>query len=260
MSRHTSARVGYLDHVAASGPGREYKGRVAAALGLVPGMAVLDVGCGPGADLAGLVAEVGPTGAVLAVDADPAMVAVARRRFPGADVRLGDAHALPVADATIDRTLTDRVLQHVADPAGAVAELRRVLRPGGVAVIADNDWDTLVIDDPDLDTSRAYTRYVRRDVVRNAAVGRQAARLCAAAGFAVRDVAAVPVVFRDAAAAERILRITEVTGRAVLAGAMDREAARAWLGRLTGGGPFLACATVFVTTATVPVPTRRPER
>ncbi|GIG56217.1 hypothetical protein Lfu02_05890 [Longispora fulva] len=253
MTRDTPAQVAYLDQVAASGPGREYKGRVAAALGLVPGMAVVDVGCGPGADLGGLAAAVGPAGSVLGVDADPAMVAVARHRFPGPGVRvrLGDAHALPVPDAGVDRAVVDRVLQHVADPAGVVAELRRVLRPGGVAVLADNDWDTLVIDDPDVDTSRAYARYVRREVVRNATVGRQVPRLCAAAGFVVRDVEAVTIVFRDVAVAERILRITEVTWGAIRAGVMDERAALAWLGRLTGG-PFLASATVFVTTAVVP--------
>ncbi|MGY0232271.1 methyltransferase domain-containing protein [Longispora urticae] len=247
----TSSSIAYLDHVAASGPGRDYKRRALAALDLVPGNTVLDLGCGPGTDLADLVAGVGPTGGVFGVDADPGMLATARLRVPAATLHLGDAHALPLADASVDRARADRVLQHVADPARAVAELRRVLRPGGRAVLADNDWDTLVVDDPDVETSRAYTRYVSHERVRNATVGRQLARLCAAAGFVVVDVEAVTVVFRDVAVAERILRISDVTGWAVRDGAMDADRARAWLDRVTAG-PFLASSTVFVTTATVP--------
>ena len=156
----------------------------------------------------------------------------------------GDAHALPFDDAGFDRARADRVLQHLADPARALAELRRVVRPGGLVALAEPDWDTLVIDDPDTAVSRAYTRYITTDVVRNAAIGRQLGRLLHEAGFEVTSVEATAVLFRDYASAETILRMPSVAERALRAGALDEPAARAWLARLTDG-PFLAAVTFF---------------
>ena len=59
-------------------------------------------------------------------------------------------------DAAFDGCRIDRVLQHIADPAAAIGEMVRVLRPGGVLVAFDNDWETLTVDSAD----RALTRSV----------------------------------------------------------------------------------------------------
>ncbi|MEK8145397.1 methyltransferase domain-containing protein [Streptomyces sp. M10(2022)] len=145
-------------------------------LGIRPGQTALDLGCGPGTDLASLAQAVAETGTVIGIDHDPATVDVARERTadtPTVTVRLGDIHDLPLPDRTADRARTDRVLQHVADPAGALREFHRVLRPGGRLVMGEPDWDTLTIDHPDSDLSRAYTRYVTDKAVRNARIGRQ---------------------------------------------------------------------------------------
>jgi ubiquinone/menaquinone biosynthesis C-methylase UbiE len=58
--------------------------------------------------------------------------ALGLRDRPNVELHVGDAHDLPLADASVDRAKVDRVLQHVEDPASAIAEVRRVLRPGGV--------------------------------------------------------------------------------------------------------------------------------
>jgi ubiquinone/menaquinone biosynthesis C-methylase UbiE len=171
------------------------------------------------------------------------MAAEARLRVAersGVEVRVGDAHALPLPDGSIDRARADRVLQHLAQPAQAVAELRRVVRPNGLVTLAEPDWDTLVVDDRDVETSRAYTRFIVEHVVRNAAIGRQLARLLVEAGFQVRRVEATPVIFREFEAAETVLRLRSVCERAWRAGAFTEEAGRAWLGRMERG-PFLAC-------------------
>src|SRR4051812_25976307 len=152
--------VAYLGEVARSRQGRDYKGVVLESLELGPGLVVLDVGCGPGTDLAAMAGLVAPDGVVIGVDHDERMVREAAQRtadLPGVEVRPGDAHALPLADASVDRARTARVLQHVADPAAAVTDIARVLRPGGVVAFAEPDWGTLVVDAGD-DIDRSVSR------------------------------------------------------------------------------------------------------
>ncbi|WP_460334576.1 methyltransferase domain-containing protein [Actinoallomurus acanthiterrae] len=255
----TPDSVAYLDRLAATDLGRDYKGQMLALLDARPGQTVLDLGCGPGTDLGALAGAVGGDdgggdGRVIGVDRDPRMAARAHGRTASdarVRVMLGDAHALPLPNGGLDRARTDRVLQHVADPAAALAELRRVLRPGGRLVMGEPDWDTLAIDHPDVATARAYTRHVAERVVRNSVVGRQLARLAAEAGFAVPAVVPVTPVFRDLAAADKIFGIERNTRRAVEAGYLTADAAREWLDRLAAG-PFLATATLHIVVADAP--------
>jgi arsenite methyltransferase len=104
------------------------------------GDAILDVGCGPGFYVADLL-DHGAT--VTGVDSSPAMLAIARQRAPGACLLEGTATRLPVADATFDRALSVQVFEYVAAVDGGLAELRRVLRPGGRLLIWDIDWSTV---------------------------------------------------------------------------------------------------------------------
>ncbi|MCP2334983.1 methyltransferase domain-containing protein [Actinomadura rupiterrae] len=236
--------VPYLDGVAASVPGRTYKQRAVDLLDLGPGMDAVDLGCGPGTDLAALADAVGADGTVVGIDRDDAMLATARDRTAGrpwVTLRHGDLHELPLDDAGADRAHTDRVLQHVADPARALAEIRRVLRPGGRVVLAEPDWDALLVDTPDPAAGRGLARFVTTEVVRNATIGRSLARLCAEAGLDVVTVEAHAAVFRDVETAERILGVRRNFARAVRAGYVDAEPDLS--------GPFLASALIFLTVA-----------
>jgi ubiquinone/menaquinone biosynthesis C-methylase UbiE len=143
---------------------------------------------------------------------------------------------------------TERVLQHVADPGAVLAEAWRVLRPGGRAVFAEPDWDTLIVDYPDLSVPRAYTRFVTGKVIRNAAIGRQLPRRAEGAGFTVRKVTPVTAVMRDVAKADRFLGFQRVTDRAVADGYLTAESARQWLHHLTTQ-PFFASVTLYILTA-----------
>jgi SAM-dependent methyltransferase len=112
---------------------------VLAALDLQPGERVLELGCGTGALAARLADAVGPDGAVLASDVAAGMVDVARRTLaPHAqvEVRQLDASATGLADESFDAVVFVMGLMFLEQPAEAVAEIRRVLRPGGRAVVA----------------------------------------------------------------------------------------------------------------------------
>ena len=89
--------------------------RLADFAGLGAGQRVLDVGCGPGALTAELVARVGAA-SVSAVDPSEPFVTAARERFPGVDVRVASAEELPFPDGAFDRTLAQLVVHFMADP------------------------------------------------------------------------------------------------------------------------------------------------
>jgi SAM-dependent methyltransferase len=103
-----------------------------AALAPLAGLAVLDVGCGTG--LAMRLAA-GKGARVSGLDAAAPMLEIARERLPDADLRVGDLQDLPFADATFDVVTAFNAVQYAADPAAAVTELARVVRPGGRVAI-----------------------------------------------------------------------------------------------------------------------------
>lgn len=113
------------------------------ALDLAGDEAVADVGCGNGLYLAEL-GRRGHRGGQVGVDASPGMLATARAQSPTAGFAVGDAATLPLRTGAVDVTLAMHMLYHLPDPAAAVAELRRVTKPGGVVVIGLNDADHLL--------------------------------------------------------------------------------------------------------------------
>ncbi|MFI8966127.1 class I SAM-dependent methyltransferase [Streptomyces sp. NPDC053493] len=102
-------------------------------LGLRPGDAVLDAGCGTGRALPPLRAAVGPTGTVLGVDLTPEMLAqvVKEGRDQDGTPVLADVARLPLRDGALDAVFGAGLVSHLADPARDLAELARVVRPGG---------------------------------------------------------------------------------------------------------------------------------
>lgn len=114
-------------------------------LALRPGERVLDIGVGPGYLALEMANAVGPQGRVCGIDTSEAMLELARRRCAGpggVELRLGDASDLPFADGGFDVAAAIQVYLYVADVDAALAELYRVLRPGGRAVVMDTDWGT----------------------------------------------------------------------------------------------------------------------
>ncbi|MCU1431213.1 MAG: SAM-dependent methyltransferase [Actinotalea sp.] len=115
------------------------------ATGVRTGSRVLDVGCGSGELLADLL---GAGATASGVDPAPRMVCLARTTAPGADVRLGPAERLPWPDAVFDVATAVNALQLADDTVDALAEVARVMVPGGLVAIAN--WAEGTLNDLDL--------------------------------------------------------------------------------------------------------------
>jgi arsenite methyltransferase len=122
-------------------------------LGLSPGERVIDIGCGPGFLTLPMAEAVGEEGRVLGIDVSEPAIALARRRCtqPWVELRLGDAQDLQVADDSFDVATCAQVLEYVPNADRAMAEIRRVLRPGGRGVIIATDWGTGIWHSDDLE-------------------------------------------------------------------------------------------------------------
>lgn len=103
------------------------------------GTSVLEIGIGTG----GLLTELAErSSTVIGVDHSPAMLEEARRRLTGAgsgdiELRLGEMTHLPLSDGSVGCVVANMVLHHAADPSAVLAEIRRVLVPGGLLILAD---------------------------------------------------------------------------------------------------------------------------
>jgi ubiquinone/menaquinone biosynthesis C-methylase UbiE len=113
---------------------------------LRPGMHLLDAGCGPGSVTLGLAEAVAP-GRVVGIDkqgvlVERAQVLAAARGITTARFEVADVYELPFADHSFDAAFVNGVLMHLREPLRALKQLRRVLRPGGIAGVRDPDWGT----------------------------------------------------------------------------------------------------------------------
>lgn len=119
-----------------------------------PGERIVDIGCGNGLLTLELARAVGETGAVIGVDPSRDMRGAAKARckeVPFVTILEGTADALPLADEVADKALSVQVFEYLADVPAALAEVYRILRPGGRLVLGDIHFGSLVwhSDDPD---------------------------------------------------------------------------------------------------------------
>ncbi|MEV0292641.1 methyltransferase domain-containing protein [Nocardia sp. NPDC050710] len=192
-------------------------------LRLRPGDPVADIGCGAGRAVAELAArETRPLG----VDPSTRMLDVARTRWPALDFRLGTAESLPLPAASITGYRADKVFHEIADPAAALAEARRVLKPGGRLVLLGQDWDAIIIDSDDPETTRAIV-HGRADAVTNPRAARAYRTLLLDNGFDDITVEVRTPVLTDADT------LPMLTGLTATASHLDVETVDRWIAEQT---------------------------
>jgi ubiquinone/menaquinone biosynthesis C-methylase UbiE len=114
----------------------EWAPRVVAAADLRPGMRVVDVACGTGVVTMAAAGAVSPGGAAVGVDLNSGMLAVARRKSRDIEWYEAPAEALPFEEGSFNAAVSQFGLMFFADKTAALAEMWRVLRPGGRLVVA----------------------------------------------------------------------------------------------------------------------------
>jgi SAM-dependent methyltransferase len=203
-----SSLLALLDAADAQPAAAALRARSYELLGDVAGRTVVDAGCGGGR----AVAELAERGArAVGVDPDPDMIAVARERWPAGEFRAGDARELPLETGSAAGYRADKVLHLLDDPARAVAEARRVLAPGGRAVLTGSDWDTIAIDSDEPEATRRLV-HAKADSFPSPRVARGHRNLLLDAGFTDPVVEVHTIVLTDETALALLHRMTGEEG------------------------------------------------
>lgn len=242
----------YLENIANSATGRSYKAYAKSLLNIERGTVIADLGCGAGVDLPAYAEAAGPTGQVIGIDHDHALLGHARKNsahLPTVSITEADIHCLPLESDSVDRIHIDRVLQHVDVPAVVLAEAARTLHHEGRIVCVEPDWATLTIDHRDAALSRSYTHHVVEQVIRNATIGRALPRMLGDAGFTVHAIAPFTAHWTDALEADKVLGFRDVCEHAVADGTLPAAQTQIWINDLMAGPQFFASLSLFVVSA-----------
>jgi arsenite methyltransferase len=159
-------------------------------IALPKGARVLEIGCGNGATTKLIMQHVRPA-QLVGIDPSSVFIDMASETFAGeprVSFAVGEAVATGQPDTFFDLVIAHTVYSHLVDPEGALAEARRVLRPGGQLVIFDGDFATVTVALFDGDPLQAAVAAVLRHMMHAPYIMRQLPAFVTAAGFSVRSV------------------------------------------------------------------------
>ena len=149
------------------------------AMGIDAARRVLDLGCGTGVAARAIAGRSGFSGTVIGIDRSPHLIA-AGKRIAGeegiadrVELLTGDSHELGFEDGAFDAVVAHTLFSHVDDPQTVMAELVRVLRPGGRIGIFDGDYASLTFATENPDEGKAIDEKIHSAMVTNPRVMRQ---------------------------------------------------------------------------------------
>ena len=191
------------------------------------GETAVDVGSGTGEDVVRFAKLVGPDGRAIGVEPSAGFRAEAVRRAAEANVEFVDGYAgaLPFEAESVDVLRSERVLQHVADPAGAVQDMARVLRPGGRIALIDTDWSTAIVHPADPAVLQRMVDYFLADSA-NPYSGRRLRGLLAGAGLEITGETAATWIETQEGARQGFVSMMHLTS--LEAGIITRAEAEAF--------------------------------
>lgn len=153
------------------------------------GISLLDCGCGPGTITAGLAGVIAP-GHVTGVDIEPGQIEIATNHAREQGVSnilfvVGSVYRLPFQDNSFDAVFAHALLQHLKNPLKALEEMKRVLKPGGVIGVRDDDQGGLILSpySPEMERVIQLLKMFIRHSGGDPCVGRRHRELLRKAGF-----------------------------------------------------------------------------
>lgn len=219
------------------------------------GEKVLDVGCGPGLLAREMALLVGSEGLVVGLDSSPDMLSLAEERcghLSQVELHFGEAEKLGEEDESFDAVTCAQVLLYVADVERALAEMYRVLKPGGRLAIIETDWRGTVLSSSD----HALTRQVLDAwdaAVASPNLPVRLRPLLRAAGFAVPRIEAIPILNTSYTRGNFSAgMVQQFAAYAAAHKVIDQKKARWWLQdlqRLDQEGAYFFCVNRFLFSA-----------
>ena len=219
------------------------------------GHKVLDLGCGPGTDTIPLASLVGVNGQVIGADYDEAMIAEAEQRAELARVNTWvrhqrvDAMSLPFETDYFDSCRSERLFQHLPNPAQALSEMTRVTKSGGWVVVVDTDWGSWSTDSDKTDIERRLARFMAESSLQNGYSGRKLYRLFKQQNLADISFKVFPVAIPNYALARQTMQAEKSEQEALEAGVISSEELLLWrsgLEQANSEGVFFSSVNVLL--------------
>ncbi|MDD5410296.1 MAG: methyltransferase domain-containing protein [Methylobacter sp.] len=216
---------------------------------------VLDLGCGPGTDTIPLARLVGVNGQVIGADYDEAMIAEAKQRAEQAGVntwvkhKCVDAVSLPFETDYFDSCRSERLFQHLFNPAQVLSEMTRVTKPGGWVVVVDTDWGSLSTDSDETDIERRLARFLAESSLHNGYSGRKLYRLFKQQNLADISFEVFPVATPNYALARQGTQSERIEQEALKAAVLTSEELHRWqtgLEQADSEGIYFGCVNVMM--------------
>ena len=204
---------------------KEIKTKTYTLLKLSEATSVLEIGCGVGNDVYRMALRLPPKGHIIGIDSSTFMIEKAQtnKMFKhGKNIQFSveDGRSLPYSSFSFDRCRIDRTLQHIVNPDKVVSEVYRVLKPGGIFVVFDNDWSSFSLSLSDKRLSRIIENYWC-DAFVNGRIGCQLKAFFVKAGFEVIGLYPSTLILDDFEVANRVYDIEQTIKNAYSDGLLN---------------------------------------